>query len=76
MTNPSQSTSLASNFNAFHFEYSAPGFGLQKNIEYSYRLEGYEKTWSNWSNKTEKDYTNLPAGNYIFHIKAHDNLGD
>lgn len=67
---------LSSNFNAFHFEYSSPGFGLQKNIEYSYRLEGYEKNWSNWSNKTEKDYTNLPSGNYIFHVKAHDNLGN
>ncbi len=73
---PKSSASLASNFNAFHFEYSAPGFGLQKNIEYSYRLEGYEKNWSNWSNKTEKDYTNLPAGNYVFHVKAHDNLGN
>ena len=69
-------TSLSSNFNAYHFEYSAPGFGLQKNIEYSYRLEGYEKNWSKWSNKTEKDYTNLPAGNYVFHVKAHDNLGN
>jgi ligand-binding sensor domain-containing protein len=70
------STFLPSNFNAFHFEYSSPGFGIQKNIEYSYRLEGYEKNWSNWSNKTEKDYTNLPAGNYVFHVKAHDNLGN
>ena len=74
--NSNRSTSLSNNFNAFHFEYSSPAFGLQKNIEYSYRLEGYEKNWSNWSNKTEKDYTNLPAGNYVFHVKAHDNLGN
>jgi ligand-binding sensor domain-containing protein/DNA-binding CsgD family transcriptional regulator len=74
--NSNTSISLTSNFNAFHFEYSSPGFGIQKNIEYSYRLEGYEKNWSNWSNKTEKDYTNLPAGNYVFHVKAHDNLGN
>lgn len=74
--NSNTSISLPSNFNAYHFEYSSPGFGIQKNIEYSYRLEGYEKNWSNWSNKTEKDYTNLPAGNYVFHVKAHDNLGN
>jgi len=74
--NNNSSTGLSNNFNAFHFEYSSPGFGLQKNIEYSYRLEGYEKNWSNWSNKTEKDYTNLPAGKYVFHVKAHDNLGN
>jgi len=74
--NSKHSISLSSNFNAFHFEYSSPGFGVQKNIEYSYRLEGYENNWSNWSNKTEKDYTNLPAGSYVFHVKAHDNLGN
>jgi ligand-binding sensor domain-containing protein/DNA-binding CsgD family transcriptional regulator len=74
--NNKTASSLSSNFNAFHFEYSSPGFGIQKNIEYSYRLEGYEKNWSNWSNKTEKDYTNLPAGSYVFHVKAHDNLGN
>lgn len=68
--------SLHSNFDAYHFEYSSPGFGLQNNIEYSYRLEGYEKNWSTWSNKTEKDYTNLPAGKYMFRVKAHDNLGN
>jgi DNA-binding CsgD family transcriptional regulator len=74
--NSNTSLSLQSNINAFHFEYSSPGFGIQKNIEYSYRLEGYEKTWSSWSNKTEKDYTNLPAGSYVFQVKAHDNLGN
>ena len=70
------SIGLVSNFDAFHFEYSSPSFGVQKNIEYSYRLDGYEKNWSNWSNKTEKEYTNLSAGSYVFHVKAHDNLGN
>lgn len=70
------SIGLVSNFDALHFEYSSPSFGVQKNIEYSYRLDGYEKNWSNWSNKTEKEYTNLSAGSYVFHVKAHDNLGN
>lgn len=70
------SIALVSNFDAFHFEYSSPSFGVQKNIEYSYMLDGYEKNWSNWSNKTEKEYTNLSAGSYVFHVKAHDNLGN
>ncbi len=74
--NSNSSISLSSNFDAFHFEYSSPSFGVQKNIEYSYRLDGYEKNWSNWSTKTEKEYTNLSAGSYVFHVKAHDNLGN
>lgn len=66
---------LPNSYNSFHFEYSSPNYGLQKNIEYSYRLKGYDAEWSEWSPKTEKDYTNLPEGKYTFFIKAHDNLG-
>ncbi|HVY75726.1 MAG TPA: triple tyrosine motif-containing protein [Puia sp.] len=65
---------LFSGFNSFHFEYSSPAYGLQKSIEYSYALDGYDNEWSAWSNKTEKDYTNLPDGHYVFKIKARDNL--
>ncbi|HTI10398.1 MAG TPA: triple tyrosine motif-containing protein [Puia sp.] len=63
-------------YNSFHFEFSSPAYSLQSNIEYSYKLEGYDKTWSSWSSKTEKDYTNLPEGKYSFMVKAHDNLDD
>jgi ligand-binding sensor domain-containing protein/DNA-binding CsgD family transcriptional regulator len=66
---------LPKKFNSFHFEYSSPNYGLQKNIEYSYQLKGYDYKWSDWSPKTEKDYTNLPEGKYTFFVKAHDNLG-
>ena len=66
---------LPNNFNSFHFEYSSPNYGLQKNIEFSYQLKGYDAKWSDWSPKTEKDYTNLPEGKYTFYVKAHDNLG-
>lgn len=62
--------------NSFHFEYVAPLFEQQINLEYSYRLKGFDKTWSNWDKKTEKDYTNLPAGNYTFEVKARNNLNN
>lgn len=67
---------LSSNFNSFHFEYSSPTHGVQTNIEYAYKLDGYDKKWSDWSAKSEKDYTNLPFGNYVFKVKAKDNLGN
>ncbi|MGZ8560397.1 MAG: triple tyrosine motif-containing protein [Flavisolibacter sp.] len=62
--------------NSFHFEFSSPVFGLQSNVEYSYRLKGYDKQWSVPSSKTEKEYTNLPEGSYTFEVKAFDNLGN
>jgi ligand-binding sensor domain-containing protein/DNA-binding CsgD family transcriptional regulator len=59
-----------------HFEFSSALFRLQNNLEYSYRLYGLENSWSKWTNKTEKEYTNLPPGNYTFEIKVRDNLGE
>ena len=68
--------SFPNSYNSFHFEFSSPAYSLQSNIEYSYKLEGYDKSWSSWSSRTEKDYTNLPEGTYSFMVKAHDNLDD
>jgi len=66
--------SLGHKWNSVHMEYSSPLFEQQSNVEYSYLLEGFDKDWSDWSPKTEKDYTNLPAGNYTFRVKARNNL--
>lgn len=62
--------------NSFHFEFSSPIFGSKNNIEYSYKLNGFDKEWSIWSAKAEKDYNNLSNGTYTFQVKAHDNLGN
>lgn len=73
---PGSPRNFPHNANSFHFEFSSPAYSLQSNIEYSYKLDGYDKDWSGWSTKTEKDYTNLPEGKYTFLVKAHDNLDD
>ncbi|MEP6674936.1 MAG: triple tyrosine motif-containing protein [Ferruginibacter sp.] len=61
-------------YNALHFECSSALFGQEQNTEYSYYLEGFDKGWSDWGKKTEKDYTNLPAGKYIFKVKCRNNF--
>jgi ligand-binding sensor domain-containing protein/DNA-binding CsgD family transcriptional regulator len=60
-------------WNSLHFEFSSPYFGGL--VEYSCRLAGYDKEWSAWSKKTERTYTNLPAGNYVFEVSARNNVG-
>lgn len=62
--------------NSLHFEFSAIFYGQQSNIEYSYLLKGFDKDWSIWSSKPEKDYTNLPPGDYELKVKARTNLGN
>ncbi|MEI9943590.1 MAG: triple tyrosine motif-containing protein [Chitinophagaceae bacterium] len=66
----SAAPSVSHKWNSFHIEYSSPLFEQQSTIEYSYYLEGFDKDWAEWSKKTEKDYTNLPAGEYTFKVKA------
>jgi len=68
--------SINYNSNSLHFEYSCTLFGQKENVEYSYYLKGFDKDWSEWSKKTEKDYTNIPAGSYSFQVKVRNNLGN
>lgn len=67
---------MAPSYSSFHFEYAANQFGRGVAVQYSYKLNGFDKDWSGWSGKTEKDYTNLPYGSYSFEVKAKDNLGN
>lgn len=67
--------SLSSKWSSMHFEYSSPLYAAQNSIQYSYLLRGFDRDWSGWSRKTEKEYTNLPAGAYTFEVKSKSNLG-
>lgn len=61
---------------SIHFEFSSAVFVYQSNLEYSYRLKGFDENWSDWTKRTEKEYTNLPAGNFSFEVKVRNNLGN
>ncbi|MCG8603988.1 GAF domain-containing protein, partial [bacterium] len=56
--------------NALRFEYAAPNYEAGASNLYQTFLEGFDKRWSAWSEETKKDYTNLPEGEYLFHVKA------
>jgi DNA-binding CsgD family transcriptional regulator len=72
----SNTPEISDKWRTIHIEYSSPLYGLQNNLEYSYRLKGFDVAWSEWTKRTEKEYTNLPAGNYTFEIKVRNNLGN
>jgi hypothetical protein len=46
--------------NSLTFTYSAPFFGQQQKLLYSYMLVGFDKTWSEWQPSQLKEYTNCP----------------
>lgn len=70
-----QIATLVNHWNSFHFEYSSTLYAEKSNEEFSYKLMGFDESWSKWSTKTEKDYTNLPYGWYTFSVRARNNLG-
>jgi len=54
--------------NDISFNYLIPNININGQNQYQTRLDGFDKVWSDWSTRTEKSYTNLPAGNYTFRI--------
>ena len=67
---------LDDDLNSLHFEFSSPTYERQASLEYSYRLKGFDREWSSWIKKSEKEYTNLAPGEYSFEVKAKSNLGN
>lgn len=66
---------LSNSWKTIHFEFSSSLYGYESNHEYSYRLKGFDETWSSWNKKTEMEYTKLDAGKYIFEVNVRNNLG-
>jgi serine phosphatase RsbU (regulator of sigma subunit) len=53
---------------------SGIGFGLG-DVTFQYFLEDLDEVWSEWTTEHKKDYTNLSAGNYQFHVRAKNVYG-
>lgn len=66
----SEPVSVSYNSNNLRFEYVAPFFEREENTQYQTWLEGFEKGWSDFDKNYYKEYTNLPPGDYHFHVRA------
>jgi signal transduction histidine kinase/DNA-binding response OmpR family regulator/ligand-binding sensor domain-containing protein len=50
--------------------YSAPELRDPRGITYRYRLEGHDEAWVEADTRREALWTNLPPGDYTFHLQA------
>ncbi|MEO8517028.1 MAG: triple tyrosine motif-containing protein, partial [Flavobacterium sp.] len=57
------------------FVFSSPTYENVENIKFSYQLAGYDDKWSNWSQSSIKEYTNLREGDYTMKVKAKNSYG-
>ncbi len=72
--NTDTTISFPHNHNSLRFEYVAPEYRADDLVEYSYMLENYDDSWSDFSPSNIKEYTQLPKGEYTFKVRAKDKL--
>ncbi len=72
--NRTQPISIKYSNNSIGLTFTSPTYNAGE-IAYSYKLEGYDTGWSEWSSNPIKEFTNLPYGNYTFRLKALDAKG-
>jgi signal transduction histidine kinase len=64
--------------NSLSFHYVATSYEMPEKNRFSYYLEGFDEGWSNWTKERKKEYGNLDAGTYVFHVKSknvYDTIG-
>ncbi|MEX0609004.1 MAG: triple tyrosine motif-containing protein [Balneolaceae bacterium] len=61
--------------NQVRITYAAASYIKPELNVYSYILEGFDPAWSEWNSETQKDYTNLPEGNYMFKVRSKNAYG-
>ena len=56
--------------NNLEFTFSVPNFSKTSTVEYQYQLEGLKENWTLISKTNTVLLENLPAGDYVFKVKA------
>ncbi|MEX1189538.1 MAG: triple tyrosine motif-containing protein [Bacteroidia bacterium] len=62
--------------NDLRFTFAASYYEKEKHTTYRFFLEGFDKEWSTWTSRTEKEYTNLSSGKYTFKVQARNSYGE
>lgn len=55
--------------NNIRISYALPWYSAIP-LRYQFYLEGYSRTWSDWSEAAQKEFTNLRQGTYLFKVRA------
>lgn len=62
---------LKYDYSNFRIDFATLNFGLQEEVGYSYKLEGYDSDWNVAGKLNSASYSNVPVGRYIFRVKAY-----
>ena len=73
--NVPENTQIRYTDNTVTVGYASPFYVGEKDLEYQTQLAGYSDDWSNWTKQTEREYINLPTGEYTFKVRAKNLFG-
>lgn len=65
-------TTLPHDIGMITFCFSNFSFSPHESVRYTYRLEGYDNSWSMPTNENEITYRHLPPGQYTFRVRLYD----
>jgi signal transduction histidine kinase/ligand-binding sensor domain-containing protein/DNA-binding response OmpR family regulator len=57
------------------FEFASLNYAYHQEMQYAYKLEGFDKGWNNIGAAHSATYTNLEPGNYILRIRCRNSRG-
>lgn len=69
VTNCGNRVELGPNDKGLSIEMAALDYNKNEQIEYAYKLDGVDDAW-NYTTDSHIRYANIPAGNYLLHIKS------
>lgn len=62
--------------NEVSFQFASLNYTSTKRKQYSYMLEGFDKSWNDVGSRRTAYYTNLDPGTYVFRVRGTDNEGN
>lgn len=67
---PIDSTTLPAGKEKFEFHYTALSFLVPERVRFRYKLEGFDRDWTDAGTQRAAYYTHLPHGDYTFRVQA------
>ncbi|CAG5070041.1 hypothetical protein DYBT9623_02781 [Dyadobacter sp. CECT 9623] len=59
---------LPAEFRALRINYALPEYG--RSVQYRYRLRGLTDQWSEWTDQSFVEFTNLESADYVFEVRS------
>jgi signal transduction histidine kinase len=59
----------------FQFDFAGLSFTAPQKVRYRYKLEGFDRNWTEAGTRRTAYYTNIPPGRYTFRVQAANNDG-